>query len=135
MVTNNYGRFLKIFIQYVIDEKEDPDIGIPLLCLLEQVSQCGTIGEKVGLVEIIVLIIAQFCPCPVVVGGSKDENHIRASQARQSGDKRPVAVIFIVVAVVADRCTAVGVVLLNEAASLIDDLPPPGLSDIFHIGS
>ena len=34
MVTNNFGRFLKIFIQHVIDEKEDSDIGIPLLCLL-----------------------------------------------------------------------------------------------------
>ena len=95
MVTNNFGRFLKIFIQYVIDEKEDSDIGIPLLCLLEQVSQCGTIGVEVGLSEIIILIIAQFCPSPIVVGGSKDENHIRAAQARQSGDKRPVTVIFM----------------------------------------
>ena len=135
MVTNNFGRFLKIFIQDIIDEKEDPDIGIPLLCLLEQVSQCGTIGEEIGLREIIILIIAQFCPSPVVIGGSKDENYIRAAQARQSGDKRPVTVIFIVVSVVADRCTAVRVVLLDEVARLTDDLPPPGLSDIVHIGS
>ena len=135
MVTNHFGRFLKIFIQYVIDDKEDPDIGIPLLCLHEQVSQCRTIGVEVGVSKIIILIIAQFCPSPVVIGGSKDKNHIRAAQSRQSGDKRPVAVIFIVVAVVADRSTAVGVVLLDEAASLIDDLPPPGLGDIAHIGS
>ena len=135
MTTDDLSRFHKLFLQLTIDDEIDFDIGVPLLGLLEQVSQCGTVGVEVIPGKMIILILTQFCPRPVVIGAAKDEYNIRAAQARQSGDKRPGAIVLIIVSVVADCGTTVGVVLLDEAARLIDDLPPPGLGHVVNIGS
>ena len=135
MAADHLSRFYNFFSQLAINDEYDFDVGVPLLGLLAQVSQCRTIGKEVGLSKIIILIIAQFCSRPVIVGAAKDENHIRAAKAWQSGDKRPAAIVLVIVSMVADCGTAVGVVLLNEAARLIDDLPPPGLGHVVNISS
>ena len=58
MAADHLSRFYNFFSQLAINDEYDFDIGVPLLGLLAQVSQCGTIGIEVGLSEMIILIIA-----------------------------------------------------------------------------
>ena len=133
MLTDDSRRLHNLLTQFRILDKVDAGIGITGQSVVQQLGQRRTIRVEVGTFPVFIDVFAHLGTTPAVIGITEYQEDIRTTHTRQTGDKRTVAIVLVIIARIANGCATIRLILLQQVATFLHNLPPPRLAHVIDV--
>ena len=133
MSADDTHRLGMLGFEFGVEDEIDAGHGIVLLDDTAEARHGRTEEPEVVVSPVGPLVIADKFARPRIVGDAARKDDVGIAEVLHAGVERARLVVVVVITGITHRRTTVRVVHFEFPTHLVDDLPPPGLLDTYHI--